>query len=198
MCGALLCLAAPLAQAGTIALDIIANNGNTGTNSAYSLGWRFQVNSPILVDSLGFFDNIITQNHDVGIWDNGQNLLVTATVLPGDPQSGTAPWRFHAIAPLSLSPGTYYIAAETGDDRFTSGPTSMTTAPEITFLNDQYVASPVLTFPTQSSGGGLQAYFGPTFTFTTGGGGGTPEPATFAMMGAGLLAVVGLARRRRR
>jgi hypothetical protein len=196
MCGTLLCLAAPLAQAGTLALDIIANPGNTNTNNAYSLGWQFAVNNPILVDGLGFFNSVITQSHDVGIWDNGANLLVTATVLPGDPQSGTAPWRIHTIAPLSLSPGTYYIAAETGSDNFTSGPTSMTTAPEITFLSDRYLASPVLTFPTQSSGGGLQGYFGPTFTFTTGGG--VPEPATFAMMGVGLLAVVGLARRRRR
>lgn len=188
-------LLTPLARAGTLVLDIIANNANTGSAGSQSLGWQFQVNTPILVDGLAFWGSSITQNHDVGIYnDSTQALLVSATVLTSDPQTGTGPWRVHSIAPVLLTPGTYDIAAETGADNYTFSPTSMSTNPEITWLADRFLfGSGVLAFPSQSSGGGLQAWFGPSFTAASA----VPEPAPVGLFGAGLLALTGIVRRRR-
>ena len=189
-------LAATQAQAGTLALDIFENTGNTGTSGTQSLGWQFQVNLAILVDGLGFFDHTDTQGHDVGIFnDSTHALLFSTTVQPTDPVMGTAPWRVHTIAPVLLSPGTYDIAAETGANNYTFNPNSKSTAPEITYLQDRFLfGSAVLAYPSSTSG--VVGWFGPTFTFTDAGGG-VPEPATMGLLGAGLFGLAAIARLRR-
>jgi hypothetical protein len=169
-----------IAQAGTLALDIVPNGGTTGTNGAWSLGWLFQVNSTITVTSVDFFDdygNGLTESHDVGIWDLNQNLLVFGTVLPTDPLVGTAPWREHAVTPTILSPGLYYIAAETGTENYTYLPNSLVTIPQITFLQDRYIASTTLALPTTSID--TTGWFGPSFNVV-------PEPCSFSLLVAGL------------
>jgi len=187
-------LTAAQSHAGTLALDITANPGNTGTSTTHSLGWQFQVNTPIMVDGLAFFNGGVTQGHDVGIYlDSTHTLLVSTTVLTSDPQSGTGPWLVHAITPFLLAPGTYDIAAETGADNYTSGPLSMSTIPEITFLQDRYAfGSPVLAFPSATSG--TVGWFGPSFTSFDAVS--TPEPASMMLVGVGLL-LSGIVRRKR-
>lgn len=190
-------LLSPAARAGVLVLDIFENPGSTGSAGSQSLGWQFQVNKPILVDGLAFWDHTDTQNHDVGIFnDTTQALLVSTTVLPTDPVSGTGPWRVHSIAPFLLAPGIYDIAAETGSDNYTYNPSSMSTVSQITWLQDRFLfGSSTLAFPSQSSGGGLQGWFGPSFTTTDASS--VPEPASLALAGAGLAALAGIARRRR-
>jgi hypothetical protein len=51
----------PSAKGGTLALDIIGGTGNAGSGGTQSLGWQFQVNTPILVDGLGFWDSEDTE-----------------------------------------------------------------------------------------------------------------------------------------
>jgi hypothetical protein len=193
---ATIALLTPLGRAGTLVLDIIENASNTGSAGTQSLGWQFQVNTPIFVDGLAFWDHTDTANHDVGIYnDTTQFLLVSTTVLPTDPVMGTGPWRVHGITPFLLTPGVYDIAAETGSDNYTFGPSSMSTVPQITWLQDRFLfGSATLAYPSQSSGGGLQGWFGPSFTATDAP---VPEPASFGLLGAGLLALAGIARRRR-
>jgi hypothetical protein len=186
----------PVAQAGALALDIVENPAGTGTpGTSSSVGWQFQVNTPILVDGLAFWDHVDTQNHDVGIFNDAtQLLLVSATVLPTDPQIGTGPWRVHSIAPFLLAPGTYDIAAATGIDNYTFNPFSMITIPQITWLQDRSLfGSAVLAFPSDSSGNGLRAWFGASFTAALT----VPEPIPFVLIGAGLLALSIVQRRRR-
>lgn len=186
-------LLAPSAKGGSLALDIFENPGSTGSAGPQSLGWQFQVNTPILVDGLAFWNHTDTQNHDVGIYsDSTQLLLVSATVLPSDPQMGTGPWLVHGIAPFLLTPGVYDIAAETGTDNYTYAPTGMSTVPEITFLSDRYLfGNTVLAFPSQTSG--VDGFFGPSFTEIDAP---TPEPAPYILLGAGLLVLAGAGRLR--
>jgi hypothetical protein len=192
-----LVLQVPVSQAGSLVLDIFENPANTGSAGPQSLGWQFQVNTPIFVDGLAFWDHTDTQSHDVGIYnDTTQVLLVSTTILPSDPVSGTGPWRVHSISPFLLTPGVYDIAAETGSDNYTFG-ASITTVPEITFLRDAYAfGASTLMFPSGFSGGGLQAWFGPSFTATDAVVG-APESGLFALMGTGLAVLAGIARRKR-
>lgn len=185
----------PLAHAGTLALDI-TGLGSSGSAGPQSLGWEFQVNQAIWVDGLAFWDHTDTQSHDVGIYnDSTQALLVSTSVLPGDPQIGTAPWRVHAITPVFLAPGTYDIAAETGSDNYTYNPGTMTTDPSITFVQDRFLfGSNVLAYPNQSSA--VVGWFGPSFTFSPSVS--LPEPASAGLFGGGLIALAIFSRRLRR
>jgi hypothetical protein len=189
-------LLVPAASAGTLALDITTNTGNVGTTYSWSLGWQFTVNSSITVDGLAFYDNTDRQNHDVGIFDNGtQTLLVSATVPACTLSIGTAPWCVQSVTPYVLGVGTYDIMAVTGNDNYTWSPLTLTTIPQISFVQDEFYNNPpsaALTFPNQSDGS--QGFFGPSFTVQEGSG--VPEPASVLLIGGGLLLAAGLRRRR--
>jgi uncharacterized protein (TIGR03382 family) len=187
----------PSLNAGTLALDTVGLGHWAPAPSGHNdVGWKFQVNTAILVDGLAFWDNTDTASHDVGIYsDSTHALLVWTTVTTGHAPVGTGPWQVQPIAPYLLQPGIYEIAAETGSDNYTYTPTSMSTIPEITFLQDRYEFGwTVLAFPSQSSGGGLVGWFGPSFTAVDAP---TPEPVSSLLCGAGLLALALVVRRRR-
>jgi len=88
------------------------------------------------------------------------------------------------------------IGAETNSDNYTASPSAMFTVPQITWLQDRFeLGASTLTFPSQSSGEGLQAWFGPSFTATEVCS--VPEPASFALLGAALAAFAAIAGRHR-
>jgi hypothetical protein len=181
----------PAASAGTLALDI--TGGRVYTDYSWSLGWQFTVNSPITVDGLAFYDNTDTQSHLVGIYnDTTQALLVSTTVTTANCGIGTAPWCVNSVAPTLLGIGTYDIMAVTGTDNWVYSPTTLTTIPQIAFVQDEWYDPPTdaLTFPNSTNGN--QGDFGPSFTVESG----VPEPASFLLIGGGLLLAAGLRRRR--
>jgi hypothetical protein len=110
------------AFASTIAYDYPAvspssvppNPGNQAWGGA--LGMDFTVNSPIVVDSLGVFDD----NQDglnlqltAYLYNQGTHALITSMKFAtgtGDPLVGGA--RFRSIAPVILAAGTYTIVAD--------------------------------------------------------------------------------------
>lgn len=184
-----LCMTAPSVFAGTIAITTTPSSvfSNTGT---WTLGWSFSVNSAISVTALGAFDansDGLNVAHDVGIWNAQGSLLASATVPSGTVGTLDSGYRFVSIAPLALTAGsTYYVGAVyfvNDNDGWLQDPTTLVTAPQITFLSRQYESSGgSLVFP-DLVGSGTTGYFGGNFEF---GGSSVPEPSTIAMLAVGL------------
>lgn len=179
----LLCCIFPAAW-GSPAIQLTPDPGNVFNNgNGYSLGYEFNLSQAVTVDSLGFFaDPTLTESHTVGIFNSGGTLLVSATVLPGDPL--TSDFRFHSITPFLLPAASgYVIAGVTGTtDPYTFDPTSFSTDPRVQFVQSEYDISSTLIFPTTTDGS--TAYFGPNFDIMSSSS--IPEPGSLLLIGAGL------------
>jgi hypothetical protein len=162
------------------------------TNGTWSLGYEFFTNSAVQVNALGFFDDStvggpgLSQSHAAGIYDASGNLLVSTTVTPTSPLIGH--FRYASIPGVTLPAGRdFFVVAETGADRYTFETVGFTVNPSITFLEDAFISSPVLAFPTNSDGltaadGG--GFFGANFLLSPVG---IPEPASLALFGLATL-----------
>lgn len=177
--------------------DFIAANmtgfGITGSVQG-TVGWSFNVLSPISVTQLGWMGRDIQANHQVAIWTAGGTLLVTDTVLTTDPLTGL--FRYHSVAPTVLGPGTYVIGGE-NDAQETYGGLAQTfsTAPQVQFIQGVGIFGVGLQFPTLLTGSD-PAIFGPNFQFTDALA--VPVPAGLVLSGIGILCVVGFQRFRRK
>src|SRR4051812_42963539 len=91
-------------------LDFTGGNANTfGGNT--TVGWEFTLNSPMLVDGLGFWDHGsdgLVNTHDVGIWNSSNTalLLTSTTVTNGSstPVASTSTagrWLFNNIPSIT-------------------------------------------------------------------------------------------------
>jgi len=170
----------------TTAFSFTGEGSAINNGTGYSLGFQFTVTSPVLVDALGWWDaaapDDLTDSHQVGIFDTSGDLLTSTTVLTTDPI--TDGFAYDSITPYLLSAGTYVISGVTGtNDEYASGVTGFTTAPWFTYGNNLYIVSSTLQFPTTNSTSDGVGFFGPNFDATP-----TPEPATFGLIGVGLLA----------
>jgi hypothetical protein len=167
---------------------------NNGTG--YTLGWAFTLSKDVIVGELGYYDSRkddLLEDHNVGIFDYSGTLLMSAVVVPGDTLDSWWRWNGTIKGSTYLKAGRYVIGGSTGlIDEYTWDPVGFVTAPEVTFVEDRYVADGGfgLTFPDVSAGG-TTGWFGPNFKYEA-----VPEPATMAALGLGLAAVA--ARRRRK
>jgi hypothetical protein len=171
---------------------------NDATNGAWSLGYEFQVNAPITVTQLGFYDSGqdgLAESHAVGIYDLSQNLLVSGTVDAGTTDALVGFFRYKAVDPTLLGVGTYVIAAASGTENYTWDPIGLSSAPEVTWVEDRYLFGSVLAFPADGPNGRI-GIFGPNFEFGPAVSS-VPEPSTLALAGAGLAGMAGAALRRR-
>ena len=146
-----------------------------GTVAGDVVGYRFTVSSPLSVTELGVWNADtaaggagMTSSHETGIWDSSQTLLASVTVIPGGPVVGN--WVYATITPVVLSPGETYtigtIYTTTDNDNYISSASSMTTAPEVTFLNSVYPAAIDLGFVYPTMDSSSFGRFGPNFLFT--------------------------------
>ena len=51
---------------------------------AFTLGYKFTTSEALSVNALGYWDDGLGNNHQVGIWDSVGNLLTSTTVLGTD------------------------------------------------------------------------------------------------------------------
>ncbi len=198
-----------VAQADIIGLDF-TGTGAGSPGVPITAGWRFAVNSPITISSLGLWDKNadgLTSSHNVGLWNsNGTSLLASTTITnastPVDSTSTAGRWLFNTIAPIELTLGQYVIGATFagGDpDHFIYNgfgtPVVVSTASEVSFLGGRLIEGAALTYPTiappQNPG-----YFGPNFLIQDLS---VPEPSSLCLAGlcSAIMGVYGWQRRRR-
>lgn len=195
---AVMIASASFLYAGTLGVTT-SNTGSFGLNTGtWTLGYSFQVNSPITVTGLGVFDansDGLNVSHAVGLWDSVGNLLASTTVPAGTVAPLNSFYRMETISGVSLTAGNiYYVGSVNGidNDGWLQDPTTLIAAPEITYLSRRFeFSSGGLVFP-DLAGSGTTGYFGGNFEFGTS----TPEPTSLLMFGSGILAAAGALRRK--
>jgi len=176
-------------------LDFDVNSGNTGINGNQTVGWQFDVNTQIIVTHLSWYDHGQDgiDEHEVGLWDTGGNLLVSAVLGSGTSEALDGIWRTVDVADTILTVGSGYIVGgyngATSTDVLKAN-VSQTVASEITFVDATFsnfgatLDRPTI-FSVASSG-----FYGPSFQYQA-----VPEPATMVALGLGAAALL---RRRRK
>lgn len=152
----------------------------TGTTGDV-VGFRFTMNSEQSVLSLGVWNGDaqpggsgLNSDHQVGIWDESETLIASATVTPSSPITGD--FRYENITPVLLTPGTVYtigaVYTDTDDDGYLSSPADFVTNPAVNSVNAVFPLEGSLgfVFPTEDSSPANPARIGPNFIF------GEPEP----------------------
>jgi hypothetical protein len=173
------------ASADTLAINFSNTTGEPLSNPPMTLGWAFDVNSPVNVTWMSFFDSGqdgLVDSHPMGIWDSSGTMLVSATVDAGTANPLHDKFRAVSVVPTLLTPGSYRIGAlfASGSDSnmfptFTAG---FSTAPEITFIRSASAVGPTLTNPAPTFFSMGPAYFGPNFEFQS-----VPEPSSLTLVG---------------
>jgi hypothetical protein len=116
MTAALAVLTGGVAQAGPV-VDYSTGSPGAFSSADASLGWSFTVNSTITVGALDSLQLTTSTSgpQDVRIYDGGGTVLASAIVSATDPieiTPGAGPWNSHAITPVTLTPGAYFIAQD--------------------------------------------------------------------------------------
>jgi hypothetical protein len=98
---------------------------DTFSDTPLTLGFVFTANSSFEVDSLGWFDATgegFSTQHTIGLFDSAGTLLGSTTLSSGTSDSIDGGFRYHSIAPITLTAGNEYTLAGTSGgsmDRWT-------------------------------------------------------------------------------
>jgi len=197
-------LAAGTAAAqGSPAVTFDPAGGMVASPAGQNIGWRFDVLSSVTVVGLGWFDAAgdgLALSHQVGLWNASGTLLATATISAGTVAPLVGQFRTVGIGAVVLTAGESYTigghtsAGAAGDDPFYfNAPYALD--PSIAYAGAVYSNfTPSFGRPTQGSGA-TSGFFGPSLSVAPNVTA-TPEPATLALVGGGLLVLGAGARRR--
>ncbi|HEY7391597.1 MAG TPA: PEP-CTERM sorting domain-containing protein [Bryobacteraceae bacterium] len=195
---------APQARANLV-LDL--NTGGTaevcgvlcGTNGT-TLGWSFQLLSPITVNGIGIWDASsapLGTLIDAGLWTSTGTILAAAVISDGSTPVASASangrWLFQKFPAVTLNPGTYLI----GNVFYPTVPLGQANAPFTTIpqvLSSSVVGAEgtlngALTAPLNPF---VRPIFGPTLETAA-----VPEPGLAGVLGLGLTAVFFRLKKRR-
>ena len=167
-----------------------------------TLGYVFSVKSGFEVTSLGWFDDCLNgfvDPHTVELFDTSSGTLLTSLTLSAgtvDPLTGS--FRYHAVTPVTLTPGvTYLLAGTTGNDDaytenddvcgFTINPNFIVPANAGLFVDN--TTTPEFTYP-YGHYSDYMTYAGPNLDGVA-----TPEPASLLLFAAGCAGLLFLRRR---
>ena len=178
--------------------------GGTAANGDQTVGWQFNVLSPLTVTGLEWYDAAgtgLNTAHTVGIWSPAGSLLTSTLVPAGAAAPLDGMFRFESIAPVNLPVGNGYIvggqnfAASTdllacGSGGPCDGPLVQTVDPRVAFVNATFSNPGGFTEPTFFSIA-HEGFFGPSFSAVV------PEPSSMVLLAIGLI-VAGSAMRYRK
>ncbi len=172
----------PLSAAPAMEFTSTSNASQAGTSLV--LGYQFSVRVPVILNSLGAIlqgsatrplFGALPASMAVALWDEDQNLLVSATVSASDPATGH--FNYRQVAKTLLLPGVSYTIAglvPAGWSVLSDVP-GITPGSAIVFSGVRSFASGTLAFPEADAIGLRQNYFGASFTYT-----GAREPVAFS------------------
>jgi hypothetical protein len=167
---------------------------------SYTLGYEFDVTSPITVTGLSVFAANpaagLNENTPVGLWDANGNLLASATVPSGTaaPLTLDGLFRYESLAaPMTLPDGSYYVGAEieSGIDLFAAGVNSLSAIPGVTFVQNAFYQGSSLTFPNTIELGLQNAFFGGNVVASSA----VPEPESIVLLAVGLVGLAAFGRK---
>ncbi len=113
-------VAAPAAASSAPAITFNEATGVSGNNQNQTVGWQFDVMTPVVVSGLGWFDegaNGLGTAHTVGIWAPNGTLLTSVVVPAGTAAPLDGQYRIADIPDIMLPVGTGYII---GGENFSS------------------------------------------------------------------------------
>ena len=190
-----------MGEAGaTLALDFtggVPALAGTSPFGGLTVGWEFQVVSPIMVHDLGFWDEgrtVLTNTHDVGLWTgDGSTLLASTTItnasIPVASVSANGQWLFNPVPAVLLNPGDYVIGAhylnlDADAARLNVLSADLFALPQIAFVTERGVVGPALGFPNGIETVDNIGPFGPNLAVSS-----VPEPSSLWLLGIGIAGI---------
>lgn len=175
--------------------------GTEFDGAVFTLGFEFHFAANETITDLGVYDSLqdgLTDQAQVGIWDTAGNLLRSVLVSSGTAGTLIGDFRYSGIAPFDAIAGVDYIVGsylmDDASSLFNGQGGSGSVDAGVILVEDRFSSSGTLVFP-DSTIGNVGAWLGANFLFQAPATS-VSEPFSVALLGAGLIVLGALTRRR--